>query len=105
MLLEAYFMQLDSVFNRYTITHNLQIRCPVRLLTLSEYIDDTEDYINIVQDKHRNQLLQVRSPVQILVKFFLTVGVGARSRDVITHHHVCGIGHLWNEPQQQLLHG
>jgi len=31
----------------------------LRLTTLDEYIDDTEDYINIVQDKHRNQLLQV----------------------------------------------
>lgn len=45
MLLEAYFMQLDNTLNR--------------LQTLCEYIDDTEDYINIEQDKHRNQLLQV----------------------------------------------
>ncbi|KAG2728098.1 hypothetical protein I3760_01G189300 [Carya illinoinensis] len=33
MLLEAYFMQIDGTFNRLT--------------TLREYIDDTEDYINI----------------------------------------------------------
>lgn len=45
MLLEAYFMQLDNTLNR--------------LQTLCEYIDDTEDYINIEQDKHRNQLLQL----------------------------------------------
>lgn len=32
-----------------------------RLSTLSEYIDDTEAFINIVQDKHRNQLLQVKN--------------------------------------------
>lgn len=45
MLLEAYFMQLDNTLNR--------------LQTLCEYIDDTEDYINIEQDKHRNKLLQL----------------------------------------------
>ncbi|CAD7704401.1 unnamed protein product [Ostreobium quekettii] len=45
MLLEAYFMQTDNTLNR--------------LQTLCEYIDDTEDYINIEQDKHRNQLLQL----------------------------------------------
>ncbi|KAG2728100.1 hypothetical protein I3843_01G184900 [Carya illinoinensis] len=45
MLLEAYFMQIDGTFNRLT--------------TLREYIDDTEDYINIQLDNHRNQLIQV----------------------------------------------
>lgn len=45
MLLEYYFLQLDNTLNR--------------LQTLCEYIDDTEDYINIEQDKNRNQLLQV----------------------------------------------
>ncbi|KAG6732729.1 hypothetical protein I3842_01G192300 [Carya illinoinensis] len=44
MLLEAYFMQIDGTFNRLT--------------TLREYIDDTEDYINIQLDNHRNQLIQ-----------------------------------------------
>ncbi|KAG2728101.1 hypothetical protein I3843_01G184900 [Carya illinoinensis] len=45
MLLEAYFMQIDGTFNRLT--------------TLREYIDDTEDYINIQLDNHRNQLIQL----------------------------------------------
>ncbi|KAG5236755.1 magnesium transporter CorA family protein [Salix suchowensis] len=45
MLLEAYFMQIDSTLNKLT--------------TLREYIDDTEDYINIQLDNHRNQLIQV----------------------------------------------
>ncbi|KAL1215420.1 Magnesium transporter MRS2-2 [Cardamine amara subsp. amara] len=45
MLLEAYFMQIDSTLNRLT--------------TLREYIDDTEDYINIQLDNHRNQLIQL----------------------------------------------
>ena len=29
------------------------------LVQLREYIDDTEDYINIQLDNHRNQLIQV----------------------------------------------
>ncbi|URD71986.1 Magnesium transporter [Musa troglodytarum] len=45
MLLEAYFMQIDGTLNKLT--------------TLREYIDDTEDYINIQLDNHRNQLIQV----------------------------------------------
>lgn len=45
MLLEAYFMQVDNVWNR--------------LQTLKEYIDDTEDLINIELDQHRNQLISV----------------------------------------------
>lgn len=45
MLLEAYFMQIDSTMNK--------------LATLREYIDDTEDYINIQLDNHRNQLIQL----------------------------------------------
>ncbi|XP_070012068.1 magnesium transporter MRS2-I isoform X3 [Nicotiana tabacum] len=45
MLLEAYFGQIDSTFNK--------------LITLREYIDNTEDYINIQLDNHRNQLIQL----------------------------------------------
>ncbi|GAB2217656.1 hypothetical protein Droror1_Dr00000859 [Drosera rotundifolia] len=45
MLLEAYFMQIDGSLNKLT--------------TLREYIDDTEDYINIQLDNHRNQLIQL----------------------------------------------
>ncbi|XP_049395462.1 magnesium transporter MRS2-I-like isoform X2 [Solanum stenotomum] len=45
MLLEAYFMQIDGTFNKLT--------------TLREYIDNTEDYINIQLDNHRNQLIQL----------------------------------------------
>ncbi|XP_075639980.1 magnesium transporter MRS2-I-like isoform X2 [Castanea sativa] len=45
MLLEAYFMQIDGTMNKLT--------------TLREYIDDTEDYINIQLDNHRNQLIQL----------------------------------------------
>ncbi|KAL3688223.1 hypothetical protein R1sor_014532 [Riccia sorocarpa] len=45
MLLEAYFMQIDSTLNKVT--------------TVREYIDDTEDYINIQLDNHRNRLIQL----------------------------------------------
>ncbi|KAK4482826.1 hypothetical protein RD792_009996 [Penstemon davidsonii] len=45
MLLEAYFMQIDGTFNKLT--------------TLREYTDNTEDYINIQLDNHRNQLIQL----------------------------------------------
>ncbi|BBM99170.1 magnesium transporter [Marchantia polymorpha subsp. ruderalis] len=45
MLLEAYFMQIDGTLNKVT--------------TLREYIDDTEDYINIQLDNHRNRLIQL----------------------------------------------
>lgn len=45
MLLEAYFMQIDGTLNK--------------LIALREYIDDTEDYINIQLDNHRNQLIQL----------------------------------------------
>ncbi|MCD7472482.1 Magnesium transporter MRS2-I [Datura stramonium] len=45
MLLEAFFVQIESTMNKLT--------------TLREYIDDTEDYINIQLDNHRNQLIQL----------------------------------------------
>ncbi|XP_022761108.1 magnesium transporter MRS2-2-like [Durio zibethinus] len=52
MILEAYFMQIDGTLNKLT--------------TLREYIDDTEDYINIQLDTYRNQLIQL--------ELFLTSG-------------------------------
>ncbi|CAL9136098.1 unnamed protein product [Musa textilis] len=44
MLLEAYFVVIDSTLNKLT--------------SLKEYIDDTEDFINIQLDDVRNQLIQ-----------------------------------------------
>lgn len=44
-LLESYFMQADNTWNK--------------LQTLTEYIDDTEDYINIQLDSQRNQLIRL----------------------------------------------
>ncbi|XVF67670.1 hypothetical protein PTKIN_Ptkin10aG0140200 [Pterospermum kingtungense] len=45
MLLEAYFMQLDGTRNK--------------ILSVREYIDDTEDYVNIQLDNQRNELIQL----------------------------------------------
>ncbi|KAL6885920.1 hypothetical protein ACP4OV_010181 [Aristida adscensionis] len=44
-LLEAYFVQIDGTLSK--------------LSTLREYVDDTEDYINIMLDEKQNQLLQM----------------------------------------------
>ncbi|KAL8236360.1 hypothetical protein R6Q59_017441 [Mikania micrantha] len=45
MLIEAYFVQIDGTLNQ--------------LSTLREYVEDTEDYINIMLDEKQNQLLQM----------------------------------------------
>ncbi|KAK9167575.1 hypothetical protein Scep_002766 [Stephania cephalantha] len=45
MLLGAYFAQIEGTLNK--------------LSTLREYVDDTEDYINIMLDDKQNQLLQM----------------------------------------------
>ncbi|KAG2566244.1 hypothetical protein PVAP13_7NG201400 [Panicum virgatum] len=45
ILLEAYFVQIDGTLNK--------------LSALREYVDDTEDYINIMLDDKQNQLLQM----------------------------------------------
>ncbi|XP_078429731.1 magnesium transporter MRS2-4-like [Wolffia australiana] len=51
MLLEAYFMQLDGTRNR--------------ILSVREYIDDTEDYVNIQLDNQRNELIQLQVTLYI----------------------------------------
>ncbi|KAG8082009.1 hypothetical protein GUJ93_ZPchr0014g47272 [Zizania palustris] len=45
ILLESYFVQTDSALNK--------------LSALREYVDDTEDYINMMLDDKQNQLLQM----------------------------------------------
>ncbi|KAK6915956.1 hypothetical protein RJ641_018817 [Dillenia turbinata] len=51
MLLEAYFMQLDGTRNK--------------ILSVREYIDDTEDYVNIQLDNKRNELIQFQLTLTI----------------------------------------
>ncbi|KAL3538786.1 hypothetical protein ACH5RR_002152 [Cinchona calisaya] len=58
MLLEAYFIQIDGALNK--------------LSALREQIDDTEDYVNIMQDDRRNQLLQM---VVLVMTGTLLIGV------------------------------
>lgn len=69
-------MQIDGTLNK--------------LKTLREYIDDTEDYINIQLDNHRNQLIQL--------ELFLNSGIVCLS----IYSMVCGIFGMnipyeWNE--------
>ncbi|KAL6560699.1 Magnesium transporter MRS2-4 [Orobanche gracilis] len=51
MMLEAYFMQLDGIRNK--------------ILSVREYIDDTEDYVNIQLDNQRNELIQLQLTMTI----------------------------------------
>ncbi|CAI9103803.1 OLC1v1002361C1 [Oldenlandia corymbosa var. corymbosa] len=51
MLLEAYFVQLDRTRNK--------------ILSVREYIDDTEDYVNIQLDNQRNELIQLQLTLTI----------------------------------------
>ncbi|WJX18942.1 Magnesium transporter MRS2-I [Trifolium repens] len=76
MLLEAYFMQIDGTLNKLT--------------TLREYIDDTEDYINIQLDNHRNQLIQL--------ELFLSSGTVCLSLySLVTAIFGMNIPYTWNE--------
>ncbi|XP_044499654.1 magnesium transporter MRS2-2-like [Mangifera indica] len=76
MLLEAYFMQIDSTLNKLT--------------SLREYIDDTEDYINIQLDNHRNQLIQL--------ELFLGAGtVSINTYSLLAAIFGMNIPYTWNE--------
>ncbi|KAK4271191.1 hypothetical protein QN277_019919 [Acacia crassicarpa] len=57
MLLEAYFIQLDRTRNK--------------ILSVREYIDDTEDCVNIQLDSYRNELIQLQLTLT-MVTFALT---------------------------------
>ncbi|TYH33335.1 hypothetical protein ES332_D13G052300v1 [Gossypium tomentosum] len=62
MLLEAYFVQVDGTLNK--------------LSTLREYVDDTEDYINIMLDDKQNHLLQMGvmlSTANLVIGAFIVV--------------------------------
>ncbi|KAK8698844.1 hypothetical protein V6N13_114950 [Hibiscus sabdariffa] len=62
MLLEAYFVQVDGTLNK--------------LSTLREYVDDTEDYINIMLDDKQNHLLQMGvmlSTATLVISAFVVV--------------------------------
>ncbi|KAI5397844.1 Magnesium transporter MRS2-2, variant 2 [Lathyrus oleraceus] len=82
MLLEAYFMQIDGTLNKLT--------------TLREYIDDTEDYINIQLDNHRNQLIQL--------ELFLSSGTVCLSfYSLVTAIFGMNIPYSWNEDHSYMF--
>ncbi|KAG4944947.1 hypothetical protein JHK87_040954 [Glycine soja] len=60
MLLEAYFAQTNGILQR--------------LSSLSEYVDDREDYINIVLDDKQNELLQA-AIIFDTINMILNVGI------------------------------
>ncbi|XP_052192851.1 magnesium transporter MRS2-4-like [Diospyros lotus] len=60
MLLEAYFIQLDGTRNK--------------ILSVREYIDDTEDYVNIQLDNQRNELIQLQLTLTIAL-FAITMEI------------------------------
>ncbi|KAM4088641.1 hypothetical protein ACJW30_07G086800 [Castanea mollissima] len=62
MLLEPYFVQIDGTLNTVS--------------TLREYVDNTEDYLNIMLDDKQNHLLQMGvllSTATVVVNFFIVV--------------------------------
>lgn len=61
MLFESYFILVDNLFDK--------------LSDLSEYIDDTEDLINIELDHHRNQLIQLELVLTTATFSIALVGV------------------------------
>ncbi|KAL6007646.1 hypothetical protein ACLOJK_033146 [Asimina triloba] len=60
MLLEAYFTQMEGTLSK--------------LSTLKEYVDDTEDYINIMLDDKQNQMLEM-GVMLTTANMILTAGV------------------------------
>ncbi|XP_041017281.1 magnesium transporter MRS2-3-like isoform X1 [Juglans microcarpa x Juglans regia] len=65
MVLESYFVQIDGTLNKLT--------------TLREYVDDTEDYINIMLDDKQNHLLQMGGMLStatlVLSSFVVVAGI------------------------------
>ncbi|XP_038998572.1 magnesium transporter MRS2-2-like [Hibiscus syriacus] len=82
MLLEVYFMEIDGTLNKLT--------------TLQEYIDDTEDYINIQLDNHRNQLIQL--------ELFLSSGTVALAiYSLVTAIFGMNIPYSWNTDRDYMF--
>ncbi|KAK8485499.1 hypothetical protein V6N11_033665 [Hibiscus sabdariffa] len=77
MLLEAYFMQLDGTRNK--------------ILSVREYIDDTEDYVNIQLDNQRNELIQLQLTLTI-ASFAIaieTLVAGRECADLPAYPRIC----------------
>eukprot|EP00850_Spirogloea_muscicola_P016548 SM000135S26992 [mRNA] locus=s135:35525:35967:- [translate_table: standard] len=65
MLLEAYFVQIEGTLNK--------------LSTLREYVDDTQDYIEIMLDDKQNHLLQMNvlltTATLVITMFVVITGI------------------------------
>ncbi|CAF2208160.1 hypothetical protein HID58_028132 [Brassica napus] len=109
MLLEAYFVVIDSTLNKLT--------------SLKEYIDDTEDFINIQLDNVRNQLIQfellLTTATFVVAIFGVVAGIFGMNFEidlfeqpgafkwVLTITGVCGVlvflGFLWFYKSRRLM--
>ncbi|KAF7848377.1 hypothetical protein BT93_L2050 [Corymbia citriodora subsp. variegata] len=76
MLLEAYFVQVDGTLNK--------------LSTLREYVDDTEDYVNIMLDDKQNNLLQMgvllTTAILVITMYIVIVGLLAMNISINLWH-------------------
>eukprot|EP01024_Parvocaulis_polyphysoides_P045008 TRINITY_DN417_c0_g1_i1.p1 TRINITY_DN417_c0_g1~~TRINITY_DN417_c0_g1_i1.p1 ORF type:complete len:492 (-),score=86.32 TRINITY_DN417_c0_g1_i1:346-1821(-) len=82
MLLEAYYMPVDQIWNRVE--------------GLEEYVDDTEDYINMQQDYQRNQLILLELG---MTSATLAVGVGAMIAGIFGMNLTSG----WENGKEQFM--
>ena len=76
-LLESYFMQVDSAFDR--------------LCTVGEYIQDTEEFVNIELDSARNRLIRleiVLTAATFALSIFALVG-----GEVLLRNAACQVPH------------
>ncbi|AES62069.2 magnesium transporter MRS2-like protein [Medicago truncatula] len=81
-LLEAYFKQSDDTLNKLT--------------ALREYIDDSEDYINIQLDNHRNNLIQL--------ELFLTSGtIGLSIFSLVAGIFGMNLPFTWNDGHEYMF--
>ncbi|KAF7848379.1 hypothetical protein BT93_L2052 [Corymbia citriodora subsp. variegata] len=74
MLLEAYFVQLDGTLNELSVVRIS--KSTLERTQLREYIQDTEDYVNIMLDDKQNNLLQmgvVISTATMFITMFIVV--------------------------------
>nr|GMD11316.1 magnesium transporter MRS2-4 [Ipomoea batatas] len=65
MLLEAYFVQLDGTRNKILSVNKEGFGYDADTSEVREYIDDTEDYVNIQLDNQRNELIQLQLTLTI----------------------------------------
>nr|GEY98030.1 magnesium transporter MRS2-1-like [Tanacetum cinerariifolium]GEZ05934.1 magnesium transporter MRS2-1-like [Tanacetum cinerariifolium] len=92
MLLEAYFVVTDSTLNKLT--------------SLKEYIDDTEDFINIQLDNVRNQLIQfellLTTATFVVAIFGVVAGIFGMNFEISLFH--SPLAFKWVVVQNEVVH-